>query len=200
MIYPPGYFHHTNVEHKDANAAVVLHTKPDAAWWNDAAIVGRISVASAFYFPTVPWYGSLRGASGGPGEYSPFGYETCANGNPTGETSGWFARSSVWEEWFAEPPPPPPPPTTTTTPTQPEHPRAESHAEQRRARTGRGSLKARSEPVGAHVRVQAVRKVAQDSPALAALVLVLVLVLGFCVYSASGRSRAFNLTEHGKHT
>ena len=64
IIYPPGYFHTTSVQHKlgDARAANKTGT-------------GRISVAATFYLPSVPWWGSLRSVHGPPGAYSPLGYK-----------------------------------------------------------------------------------------------------------------------------
>ena len=60
-----------------------------------------------------PWYGSLRGASGSPAEFSPFGFHLCTTGvifNRTGEadqplllnTTGWFARSAAWEYFYRD--------------------------------------------------------------------------------------------------
>jgi hypothetical protein len=194
VIYPPGYFHHTDVQYRAAADALADQTQI----WEDAPVFGRLSIASAFYFPTVPWYGSLRTARGSPGEYSPFGYDTCAKGSPAFETSGWFARSHAWEEWFAGQPPSQPP--QQPLPVEPTR-----QAEQRAA--GRVP-EAPSEPDGkfARARVHAVRKASQDpQERRMALLSVLGLVLVCCICSASWSLRARDrrshaLDEHGKNT
>ena len=70
---------------------------------------GQHSVSAAFYFPTVPWYGSLQGGEGAPAQFSPFGYEACAHGSGRSDrqrrheriATGWFERSRAWALHFA---------------------------------------------------------------------------------------------------
>ena len=118
IIYPPGYFHATSVQYKDTRDKRGAETG-----------VGRISIAPTFYLPTIPFWGSLRNVHGPPGEYDPLGYESCAYGNPTGaasewrddgvRTTGWFARSHVWEGQFGSERPPAQPHATRTRTEQP---------------------------------------------------------------------------------